>query len=93
MVFSYSGTSNDEMCNFYIMYYMDNTHAVPYMDCMDHDSSELFQNIPPEANVPIPVNQDHMMSMMHKSVPHEGTVQKQIFQRVCLHTVWCNHIW
>ncbi|XP_056592099.1 peptidyl-glycine alpha-amidating monooxygenase B isoform X1 [Triplophysa dalaica] len=69
------GTSNDEMCNFYIMYYMDNTHAAPYMDCMDHGSSELFQNIPPEASIPIPVNPDHMMSMMHKSVPHEDVVK------------------
>ncbi|XP_057176846.1 peptidylglycine alpha-amidating monooxygenase isoform X2 [Triplophysa rosa] len=69
------GTSNDEMCNFYIMYYMDNTHAAPYMDCMDHGSSELFQKIPPEANVPISVSPDNMMSMMHKSVPHEDVVK------------------
>lgn len=61
------GTSNDEMCNFYIMYYMDNTHAVPYMNCRDDGSSELFRNIPSEANIPIPVRPDHMMSMKHES--------------------------
>ncbi|XP_051539211.1 peptidyl-glycine alpha-amidating monooxygenase-like isoform X5 [Myxocyprinus asiaticus] len=68
------GTSDDEMCNFYIMYYMDSTHAVPYMDCMDHSSSELFQNIPPEASIPIPVSPDHM-SMMHRPAPHEDVVK------------------
>ncbi|XP_036451012.1 peptidyl-glycine alpha-amidating monooxygenase isoform X2 [Colossoma macropomum] len=66
------GTSNDEMCNFYIMYYMDNKHSVPYMDCMDHGSSSLFRNIPNEANVPIPVSPDHMMSMMHGSAHKDG---------------------
>uniref|UniRef100_A0A8C1RKX2 peptidylglycine monooxygenase n=1 Tax=Cyprinus carpio TaxID=7962 RepID=A0A8C1RKX2_CYPCA len=62
------GTSNDEMCNFYIMYYMDNSHAVPYMNCGDDGSSELFRNIPSEANIPIPVSPDHMMSMKHESL-------------------------
>uniref|UniRef100_A0A8B9JVZ9 Peptidylglycine alpha-amidating monooxygenase n=1 Tax=Astyanax mexicanus TaxID=7994 RepID=A0A8B9JVZ9_ASTMX len=61
------GTSNDEMCNFYMMYYMDNKHSIPYMDCMDHGSSSLFRSIPNEANVPIPVSPDHMMNMMHGS--------------------------
>lgn len=67
-----SGTSNDEMCNFYIMYYMESQHAVPYMDCMDHGSSSLFRNIPAEANVPIAIRPDQMMSMMHGS-GHKGT--------------------
>uniref|UniRef100_A0A671NVQ8 Peptidyl-glycine alpha-amidating monooxygenase B-like n=1 Tax=Sinocyclocheilus anshuiensis TaxID=1608454 RepID=A0A671NVQ8_9TELE len=62
------GTSNDEMCNFYIMYYMDNTRAVPYMNCGDDGSSELFRNIPSEANILIPVSPDHMMSMKHESL-------------------------
>ncbi|KAL0181919.1 hypothetical protein M9458_021294, partial [Cirrhinus mrigala] len=65
------GTSNDEMCNFYIMYYMDNSRAVPYMNCRDDGSSELFQNIPSEANIPIPVSPDHMMSMKHESASHK----------------------
>ncbi|KAL2100251.1 hypothetical protein ACEWY4_004645 [Coilia grayii] len=60
------GTSEDEMCNFYIMYYMESKYAVPYMDCMEHGPAELFRNIPPEANVPIPISPDHMMmGMMH----------------------------
>uniref|UniRef100_A0AAR2IRW8 Peptidylglycine alpha-amidating monooxygenase n=1 Tax=Pygocentrus nattereri TaxID=42514 RepID=A0AAR2IRW8_PYGNA len=67
------GTSSDEMCNFYIMYYMDNKHSVPYMDCMDHGNSNLFRNIPNEANIPIPVSPDHKMSMMHGSA-HKGTL-------------------
>ncbi|KAM8873148.1 peptidyl-glycine alpha-amidating monooxygenase B isoform 3-T3 [Synchiropus picturatus] len=59
------GTSEDEMCNFYIMYYMDNKHAIPYMDCMEDGSPKLFQRIPAEANVPIAVNPGEMNSMMH----------------------------
>ncbi|XP_052423178.1 peptidyl-glycine alpha-amidating monooxygenase B isoform X1 [Carassius gibelio] len=71
------GTSNDEMCNFYIMYYMDNTRAVPYMNCGDDGSSELFRNIPSEANIPIPVSPDHMMSMKHESAPQKDVVELQ----------------
>ncbi|XP_040012985.1 peptidyl-glycine alpha-amidating monooxygenase isoform X2 [Xiphias gladius] len=59
------GTSVDEMCNFYIMYYMDSKHAIPYMNCMETGSKELFQHIPAEANVPITVSPGHMNSMMH----------------------------
>ncbi|XP_046906347.1 peptidyl-glycine alpha-amidating monooxygenase isoform X1 [Hypomesus transpacificus] len=65
------GTSNDEMCNFYIMYYMDNKHADPFMDCMQDGSKELFRHIPSEANVPIPVSPDNMMTMMHSG--HHAT--------------------
>uniref|UniRef100_A0A671M4X1 Peptidyl-glycine alpha-amidating monooxygenase B-like n=1 Tax=Sinocyclocheilus anshuiensis TaxID=1608454 RepID=A0A671M4X1_9TELE len=71
------GTSNDEMCNFYIMYYMDNSRAVPYMSCGDDSSSELFRNIPSEANIPIPVSPDHMMSMKHESAPQKDVVDLQ----------------
>lgn len=53
------------MCNFYIMYYMDSKHAVPFMNCMETGSSELFRHIPAEANVPIAVSPGHMTSMMH----------------------------
>ncbi|XP_077944475.1 peptidyl-glycine alpha-amidating monooxygenase B isoform X5 [Gasterosteus aculeatus] len=59
------GTSDDEMCNFYIMYYMESKHAIPYMNCMGSGSKDLFQHIPAEANVPITVSSGHMNSMMH----------------------------
>ncbi|XP_060890201.1 peptidyl-glycine alpha-amidating monooxygenase isoform X2 [Labrus mixtus] len=63
------GTSDDEMCNFYIMYYMDSKHAVPYMNCNEPGSEQLFDQIPAEANVPIPVSPDHnnMMHMGHST--------------------------
>ncbi|XP_019955657.2 peptidyl-glycine alpha-amidating monooxygenase B isoform X3 [Paralichthys olivaceus] len=61
------GTSDDEMCNFYIMFYMDSKHAIPYMNCMETGSKDLFQHIPAEANVPIAVDPDHMMMHMGKS--------------------------
>uniref|UniRef100_A0A8C5HS14 Peptidylglycine alpha-amidating monooxygenase n=1 Tax=Gouania willdenowi TaxID=441366 RepID=A0A8C5HS14_GOUWI len=58
-------TSNDEMCNFYIMYYMDRKHSEPYMSCVEPGSKELFKHIPAEANVPIPVSPEQMHMMIH----------------------------
>ncbi|XP_059825459.1 peptidyl-glycine alpha-amidating monooxygenase B isoform X3 [Hypanus sabinus] len=54
-------TSKDEMCNLYIMYYMDAKHANPYMYCMQDGSPELFKRIPPEANIPVPYNPNMAM--------------------------------
>ncbi|KAM4752268.1 peptidyl-glycine alpha-amidating monooxygenase isoform 10-T15 [Cyanocitta cristata] len=64
------GTANDEMCNFYIMYYMEAKHAVSYMTCTQNASPEMFRNIPKEANIPIPVKSD-VLKMMHGH--HEET--------------------
>lgn len=44
---------------------MESRHAIPYMNCMEMGSEELFQHIPPEANVPINVSPSHMNSVMH----------------------------
>uniref|UniRef100_A0A663MUT4 Peptidylglycine alpha-amidating monooxygenase n=1 Tax=Athene cunicularia TaxID=194338 RepID=A0A663MUT4_ATHCN len=63
------GTANDEMCNFYIMYYMEAKHAVSYMTCTQNANPEIFRNIPQEANIPIPVKSD-MLKMAHGH--HEG---------------------
>ncbi|XP_036998555.2 peptidyl-glycine alpha-amidating monooxygenase isoform X13 [Artibeus jamaicensis] len=57
------GTSNDEMCNLYIMYYMEARHAVSFMTCTQNVAPDMFRAIPPEANIPIPVKPD--MVMMH----------------------------
>uniref|UniRef100_A0A674PC92 Peptidylglycine alpha-amidating monooxygenase n=1 Tax=Takifugu rubripes TaxID=31033 RepID=A0A674PC92_TAKRU len=72
---SIGSTSNDEMCNFYIMYYMDRKHAIPFMTCMNPGPKQLFQHIPAEANIPIPVSPDmmhagHMMHSAHVSDFH-----------------------
>ncbi|KAM6230057.1 peptidyl-glycine alpha-amidating monooxygenase isoform 3-T3 [Porphyrio hochstetteri] len=64
------GTANDEMCNFYIMYYMEAKHAVSYMTCTQNANPEMFRNIPQEANIPIPVKSD-MLKMAHGH--HEET--------------------
>ncbi|XP_048875332.1 peptidyl-glycine alpha-amidating monooxygenase isoform X3 [Brienomyrus brachyistius] len=69
------GTSEDEMCNFYIMYYMDSKHAVPYMNCIDDEENDLFRNIPKEANIPVPVSPEMMMAMQahgHHTDFHDG---------------------
>ncbi|XP_032332324.1 peptidyl-glycine alpha-amidating monooxygenase isoform X4 [Camelus ferus] len=57
------GTSSDEMCNLYIMYYMEAKHAVSFMTCTQNVAPDMFRTIPPEANTPIPVKSD--MVMMH----------------------------
>ncbi|XP_015704915.1 peptidyl-glycine alpha-amidating monooxygenase isoform X2 [Coturnix japonica] len=64
------GTANDEMCNFYIMYYMEAKHAVSYITCTQNANPEMFRNIPQEANIPIPVKPD-MLKMAHGH--HEET--------------------
>ncbi|XP_075344805.1 peptidyl-glycine alpha-amidating monooxygenase isoform X2 [Mycteria americana] len=64
------GTANDEMCNFYIMYYMEAKHAVSYMTCTQNANPEMFRNIPQEANIPVPVKSD-MLKMTHGH--HEET--------------------
>uniref|UniRef100_A0A8C3PDI4 Peptidylglycine alpha-amidating monooxygenase n=1 Tax=Chrysemys picta bellii TaxID=8478 RepID=A0A8C3PDI4_CHRPI len=58
------GTASDEMCNFYIMYYMEAKHAVSYMTCTQNINPDMFRNIPQEANIPIPVKSD-MIMMTH----------------------------
>ncbi|XP_032873263.1 peptidyl-glycine alpha-amidating monooxygenase isoform X3 [Amblyraja radiata] len=58
-------TSKDEMCNLYIMYYMDSKHAKPYMYCMQEGNPELFKHIPPEANIPIPFSPNMVMHGHH----------------------------
>ncbi|XP_059690321.1 peptidyl-glycine alpha-amidating monooxygenase isoform X5 [Gavia stellata] len=64
------GTANDEMCNFYIMYYMEAKHAVSYMTCTQNANPEMFRNIPQEANIPIPFKSDSL-KMTHGH--HEET--------------------
>ncbi|KAM7165549.1 peptidyl-glycine alpha-amidating monooxygenase isoform 4-T6 [Macrochelys suwanniensis] len=65
------GTASDEMCNFYIMYYMEAKHAVSYMTCTQNINPDMFRSIPQEANIPIPVKSD--MIMMTHGHHHEET--------------------
>ncbi|XP_073534016.1 peptidyl-glycine alpha-amidating monooxygenase isoform X3 [Phyllobates terribilis] len=55
------GTSSDEMCNMYIMYYMDAGLASSYMTCVRTGDQKLFQHIPEIANIPVPVSPDMVM--------------------------------
>ncbi|KAM5298937.1 peptidyl-glycine alpha-amidating monooxygenase isoform 7-T7 [Ctenodactylus gundi] len=66
------GTSSDEMCNLYIMYYMEAKHAVSFMTCTQNVAADMFRTIPPEANIPIPVKSDMMMMHAH----HKETENK-----------------
>lgn len=70
-LFPCSGTSSDEMCNLYIMYYMEAKHAVSFMTCTQNVAADLFRTIPAEANIPIPVKPDLVMMHGH----HRGEVR------------------
>uniref|UniRef100_A0A670YHC5 Peptidylglycine alpha-amidating monooxygenase n=1 Tax=Pseudonaja textilis TaxID=8673 RepID=A0A670YHC5_PSETE len=68
------GTARDEMCNFYIMYYMEAKYAVSSMICTQNIKPEIFKSIPQEANIPIPVKPD-MTMMAHghnEEIKNEG---------------------
>ncbi|XP_038614913.1 peptidyl-glycine alpha-amidating monooxygenase isoform X8 [Tachyglossus aculeatus] len=67
------GTASDEMCNFYIMYYMEARHATSYMTCIQNISPAMFQTIPPEANIPIAVRSDMVMMHGHHKAPRIET--------------------
>ncbi|CAL8322247.1 unnamed protein product [Lota lota] len=56
------GTSDDEMCNFYIMYYMESKHATPFMSCMEPGNSELFRHMPVQPDLPVSVDSHNMMA-------------------------------
>nr|XP_020037533.1 peptidyl-glycine alpha-amidating monooxygenase-like isoform X4 [Castor canadensis] len=66
------GTSSDEMCNLYIMYYMEAKHAVSFMTCTQNVAPDTFRTIPPEASIPIPVKSDVVMMHGH----HKETENK-----------------
>ncbi|NP_001407916.1 peptidyl-glycine alpha-amidating monooxygenase isoform X11 [Mus musculus] len=67
------GTSSDEMCNLYIMYYMEAKHAVSFMTCTQNVAPDMFRTIPEEANIPIPVKSDMVMIHGH----HKETENKE----------------
>ncbi|XP_063820146.1 peptidyl-glycine alpha-amidating monooxygenase isoform X2 [Pseudophryne corroboree] len=64
------GTASDEMCNLYIMYYMEADHASSYMTCVRTGDPKLFQHIPELANIPVPVSPD-MVMMGHGHGSHK----------------------
>lgn len=74
------GTSSDEMCNLYIMYYMEATHASSYMTCVRTGDPALFRHIPEIANIPVPVSPDIVMghgSHKHMKEHEERNIQQQ----------------
>lgn len=68
------GTSSDEMCNLYIMYYMEAKYALSFMTCTKNVAPDIFRTIPAEANIPIPVKPD-MVMMTHGH--HKETENKE----------------
>ncbi|XP_022106613.1 peptidyl-glycine alpha-amidating monooxygenase-like [Acanthaster planci] len=62
------GSSHDEMCNFYMMYYTDALEGETYKTCWDEGNPQLFQNIPPGADIP-PKNPPSMSTGTRKMEP------------------------
>ncbi|TRY67348.1 hypothetical protein TCAL_12467 [Tigriopus californicus] len=48
-------TAGDEMCNLYLMYYKEDSHA-EYKSCFDVQSTKVAENIPKDSDVPLPPN-------------------------------------
>ncbi|XP_040198837.1 peptidyl-glycine alpha-amidating monooxygenase isoform X3 [Rana temporaria] len=74
------GTSSDEMCNMYIMYYMEAAHSSSYMTCVRTGDPALFRHIPEIANIPVPVSSDMVMahgSHKHMKEHEERNIQQQ----------------
>nr|AAD42258.1 alpha-amidating enzyme precursor 1 [Lymnaea stagnalis] len=56
---SVGATGNDEMCNFYIMFYTDSSVLEPYGDCSYDEYPDLTgQNFPKDVSMPLPPNPD-----------------------------------
>lgn len=51
-----SSTGNDEMCNFYIMFYTNSTVKEPSGECLDNEIPTLIQTLPLDSDVPLPPN-------------------------------------
>ncbi|XP_067667286.1 peptidyl-glycine alpha-amidating monooxygenase B-like [Haliotis asinina] len=49
-------TGEDEMCNFYIMYYTDSSVKMPSGQCGGNQLPDLIANIPQDSDVPLPPN-------------------------------------
>lgn len=47
-------THNDEMCNFYLMYYTDSHSGRSYYSCVDNAVAELAMKLPSDSDVPLP---------------------------------------
>lgn len=80
--FSASPKHTDEMCNFYMMYYSDNSKNISsYMECIDNQVSRVSQHIPADSAKPLPPNPlleaKASMTIHH---PHTGSSNPNVKQ-------------
>ncbi|XP_041372877.1 peptidyl-glycine alpha-amidating monooxygenase B-like [Gigantopelta aegis] len=71
--FTYSGaTGNDEMCNFYIMFYTDSDVKDPYSQCGGNNYKNVVGIMPADSDVPLPPNPllDEVAKGHHHHHPH-----------------------
>ncbi len=49
-------TSDDEMCNLYLMYYTDTANGSPYETCIDMEAQSATEMLPADSDTPLPPN-------------------------------------
>ena len=68
------------MCNFYMMYYSDNSKNIPsYIECVDDRVPRVSQHIPVDSAKPLPPNPllEAKASIMNMQHPHSvSTIAK-----------------
>lgn len=71
----YRSTANDEMCNFYMMYYTDAQHGMPYGECSSW-VPELSSEFPPDSDVPLPPNP--LLEEVVSGEQHDGSREENL---------------
>ncbi|XP_014666391.1 PREDICTED: peptidyl-glycine alpha-amidating monooxygenase B-like [Priapulus caudatus] len=66
-------TANDEMCNFYVMFYTDAKRGVPYGECSSY-MPQISDHLPAASDVPLPPNPllEEATSAEHHDGSREG---------------------
>ena len=73
-VYLYRSGHNDEMCNFYMMFYTDAGGGTSYT-CSGNQYPDMFSTLPADADVPLPPNPD--LEDIAKGVVHEGNYESR----------------
>ena len=69
-LFHFSPTHNDEMCNFYFMYYTKIGEVSNALHCYGNNNPQLARQMPADSDVPLPPNPllDHVHGQHHVEV-------------------------
>ncbi|GAB6032429.1 hypothetical protein CHUAL_011067 [Chamberlinius hualienensis] len=71
-------TTNDEMCNLYIMYYTDNEQGEDFYTCVDVQDADLVSYMPSDSDIPLPRNpllEEHAKGSHNDALLHQNMHQ------------------